>query len=73
MQIKTAYSGMTLTARYLTVHFKLEVGGTLVRASELKIKIDDLPGELLAEALDKHTRRILLEVWGRDDLLPGID
>lgn len=73
MKIKTAYTGSTLTARYFTIHFKLEVGETIVRSSEIKIAVDEIPEDLFSEVLDKIARRKLIEIWASEDMLPGID
>lgn len=70
MKIKTKYTGMTATPRYLSVHFQLEVGGTITRASQVKISVDDLPQEVILSALDRMARRKLMEVWSGQDIIP---
>lgn len=70
MKIKTDYEGMTLTDKYLTIHFKLEVGGTLVRHSTVKVRAGDLPEDLLLQALDRTARRKLIEIWSDEPLAP---
>lgn len=68
MKVKTEYQGMTATAQYLTVHFRLEVGGSLVRASQVKIRLDQIPEGLVLEALDRVARRKLIEIWSGEQL-----
>lgn len=74
MKIKTSYEGMTATKQYLSVHFRLEVGGSLVRHSMVKVAISEIDPEVLARVLDTHTRRLLLITWAADqELLPWDD
>lgn len=70
VKIKTEYQGATVTARYLTIHFRLEVGGTIVRASQVKIAIDQLPFDEMEQAMDRLVRRKLLEAWSDEPLPP---
>lgn len=70
MKIKTQYTGMTSTPRYLTIHFKMQIGDTIVRASQVKIRVDDLSSEVMLAALDRQSRRKLMEVWSGQDIIP---
>nr|CRY96796.1 hypothetical protein [uncultured prokaryote] len=70
MKIKTQYTGMTSTPRYLTIHFKMSLGDSIVRASQVKIRVDDLNSEVMLEAVDRQARRKLMETWSGQDIIP---
>lgn len=71
MKIKSQYQGVVLTDTCLQIHFSLEIGGTTKRHVHVKVPLDELAREVWAKAIDKATRRHLLEMWSADqDILP---
>lgn len=59
---QTRYEGVTLTDRYLTVHFRMEVG-TAPRFVSVKIPVGDLAKVGVVPAIDKHVREELARLW----------
>lgn len=70
MKIQNKYTGMTVTPRYLTIHFSMTIGNSTVRASHVKIRVDDLNSEVLLAAVDRQARRKLIEHWSGQDIIP---
>lgn len=69
-KIQTSFQGLTATDAYLTVHFAVGNGGWL-RHAAIKVPIGDLLTDEVTQALDRHVRRRMLEIWS-DEPLPDL-
>lgn len=63
MKLSHKYQGMTLTDKYLTVHFATTIGGQVKRHGQVKIPISECTSEVIANAMDRATRRRLVQIW----------
>lgn len=63
---QTRYQGVTLTDRFLSVHFRMEVG-TAPRFVSVKIPIGDLASVGVVPAIDRHVREQLARIWQMED------
>lgn len=70
MKISHKYQGLTLTDRYLTVHFATTIGGSVKRHGQVRIPVEDCTNEVLAQAMDRAARRRLLEIWSEEPMDP---
>lgn len=66
MKQGTKYQGITVTDKFLTVHF-LATEGLAVRLRSVKIPIRDLLRSEVTDALDKAVRADLMRLWAQDD------
>lgn len=60
--IKTSYQGLVLTAAHVQVHFKVS-NGHWTRHAHIKVPIDELLTDSVTQAIDKHVRRRMIEIW----------
>lgn len=71
MKRHNRFQGVSVTDKYLTVHFVQEVG-TTIRVAEVKVPLDQLLQESVTEALDRHVRRKLILAWSNQMEGPGL-
>lgn len=61
-RVKTSFQGVTCTAQYVTVHFAVS-NGVWTRMSTVKVPLNELLSDEVTQALDKHVRRRMIEIW----------
>lgn len=64
-KIKTSYQGLIVTERYVTVHFAVG-NGSWLRHQTVKIPISELLTDQVTQAIDRHVRRRLIEIWSEE-------
>lgn len=68
--VKTSYQGLILTDQYLQVHFNVG-NGSWVRHQHVKVPISEFLTDEMTQAIDKHVRRRLIEIWS-DEPIPDL-
>lgn len=63
--IKTSYAGLVLTDAYAQVHFKVG-NGSWVRHAHVKVPISELLTDEVTQAIDRHVRRRMIEIWSAE-------
>lgn len=69
-RISTSFQGITVTSSYMTVHFAVG-NGSWLRHSEIKVPINELLTDEVTQAVDKHVRRRMIEIWSGEQI-PGL-
>lgn len=67
-RIKVSYQGLIVTDQYLTVHFAVG-NGSWMRHQTVKVPLAELLTDEVTQAIDRHVRRRMIEIWS-DTPLP---
>lgn len=69
-KIKVSYQGLICTEQFMTVHFAVG-NGAWIRHQTVKVPMKDLLTDEVTQAIDKHVRRRMIEIWS-DTPLPDL-
>lgn len=64
-KVKVSYQGIIVTEQYLTVHFAVG-NGVWMRHQTVKVPLRELLTDQVTQALDRHVRRRLIEIWSEE-------
>lgn len=70
VKVAAKYTGCVLTDRVMQVHFALTVGGHIKRAAHVKVPLTEFTEAVWATAMDRASRRRLVEIWSDEPLPP---
>lgn len=71
-KIKTSYQGLIVTQSYVQVHFNVG-NGTWMRHEHVKIPLSELLTDEVTQAMDRHVRRRLIEIWSQQEVPSLLD
>lgn len=60
--VKVSYQGIIVTSAYVQVHFNVG-NGSWMRHQHVKIPLSEFLTDEVTQALDRYTRRRLIEIW----------
>lgn len=64
-KMKVSYQGIIVTEQYLSVHFAVG-NGVWLRHSTVKVPLSELLTDQVTQAIDRHVRRRMIEIWSEE-------
>ena len=64
-KVKVSFQGIIVTQAHVQVHFAVG-NGSWIRHQHVKVPIAELLTDEMTQAMDRHVRRRLIEIWSEE-------
>lgn len=69
-KMKVSYQGLVVTTTAVVIHFAVG-NGVWLRHSTVRVPLSEMMTDEVTQALDKHVRRRMIEIWS-DEPVPDL-